>query len=47
MDRTQSLVVLNMIPQVGSIKTRLLIQHFGSPEKVLEAASPSFCGYTA
>ncbi len=37
MDRTQSLVVLNMIPQIGSIKTRLLIQHFGSPEKVLEA----------
>ena len=38
MDNTASLVVLNMVPRVGSVKTRLLIQHFGSPGKVLEAS---------
>ena len=37
MDRTQSLLVMNMLPTVGSRKARLLIQHFGSPENVLDA----------
>ena len=38
LDRTRGLVALNMVPKVGSVKARLLLQHFGSPEKVLEAS---------
>jgi DNA processing protein len=38
LDQTQSLVALNMVPKVGSVKVRLLLRHFSSPGKVLEAS---------
>mgnify|MGYP005837263289 CR=1 FL=1 len=37
LDERQSLIALNMVPKVGSVKLRLLIRHFGSAEKVLTA----------
>lgn len=39
MTRTEAYLALNLLPQVGPVRLRKLVQHFGSPERVLTAKS--------
>jgi DNA processing protein len=39
MTRTEAWLVLNLLPQVGPVRVRKLLQHFGSPERILSAKS--------
>jgi len=38
MDKLEALITLNMIPQLGSIRIRKLLDHFGSPENIFNAS---------
>ncbi|MDB6005549.1 MAG: protecting protein DprA [Prosthecobacter sp.] len=39
MTRTEAWLALNLLPQVGPVRVRKLLQHFGSPERILAAKS--------
>jgi DNA processing protein len=39
MTRTEAWLALNLIPQIGPVRVRKLLQHFGSPERILSARS--------
>lgn len=39
MNRTEAYLALNLLPQVGPVRLRKLVQFFGSPERVLTAKS--------
>ncbi|MFO1482537.1 MAG: DNA-processing protein DprA [Verrucomicrobiaceae bacterium] len=39
MTRTEAFLALNLLPQVGPVRVRKLLQHFGSPERILTAKS--------
>jgi DNA processing protein len=39
MTRPEAWLVLNLLPQVGPVRVRKLLQHFGSPERILRAKS--------
>lgn len=39
MTRTEAYLALNLLPQVGPVRVRKLLQHFGSPERILTAKS--------
>ena len=38
MDKTlKSLITLSMIPDIGAVRIKQLLDYFGSPERILEA----------
>ncbi|WP_395753654.1 DNA-processing protein DprA [Prosthecobacter sp.] len=37
MTRTEAWLALNLLPQVGPVRVRKLLEHFGSPERILSA----------
>ncbi|HYF35743.1 MAG TPA: DNA-processing protein DprA, partial [Prosthecobacter sp.] len=37
MTRTEAWLALNLIPQIGPVRVRKLLRHFGSPERILTA----------
>ncbi|MCE2695610.1 MAG: DNA-protecting protein DprA [Verrucomicrobiaceae bacterium] len=39
MTRTEAYLALNLLPQVGPVRVRKLLRHFGSPERILTAKS--------
>ncbi len=39
MTRTEAFLALNLLPQVGPVRVRKLLRHFGSPERILTAKS--------
>lgn len=39
MTRTEAWLALNLLPQVGPVRVRKLLDHFGSPERILAAKS--------
>jgi DNA processing protein len=39
MTRTEAYLALNLLPQVGPVRVRKLLRHFGSPERILAAKS--------
>lgn len=39
MTRTEAFLALNLLPQVGPVRVRKLLQHLGSPERILTAKS--------
>lgn len=39
MTRTEAFLALNLLPQVGPVRVRKLLQHFGTPERILTAKS--------
>jgi len=39
MTRTEAYLALNLLPQVGPVRVRKLLRHFGSPERILSAKS--------
>jgi DNA processing protein len=39
MTRTEAWLALNLIPQIGPVRVRKLLQYFGSPERILAAKS--------
>ncbi|MGV3659272.1 MAG: DNA-processing protein DprA [Prosthecobacter sp.] len=39
MTRTEAYLALNLLPQVGPVRVRKLLQYFGSPERILTAKS--------
>jgi DNA processing protein len=39
MTRTESYLALNLVPQIGPVRVKKLLRHFGSPEAVLRAKS--------
>jgi DNA processing protein len=39
MTRTEAYLALNLLPQIGPVRVRKLLRHFGSPEAILSAKS--------
>lgn len=39
MTRTEAYLALNLLPQVGPVRVRKLLRHFGTPERILTAKS--------
>ena len=39
MTRTEAYLALNLLPQIGPVRVKKLLQHFGSPEAILAAKS--------
>src|SRR4029453_7561205 len=37
MTRTEAFIALNMLPRVGPVRVRKLLEVFGSPDRILEA----------
>ena len=46
MTETEAFVALNMLPRIGPVRVRRLLEAFGSPEKILSAKSKELCGVT-
>ncbi|MFC1621671.1 DNA-processing protein DprA [Candidatus Omnitrophota bacterium] len=42
MTDTERFLILNMIEDLGSVRTQALLEHFGSPEKIFEAGEKDF-----
>lgn len=43
MTETEAFVALNMLPRIGPVRVRRLLEAFGSPEKVLSAKAKDLC----
>lgn len=43
MTETEAFVALNMLPRIGPVRVRRLLEAFGSPEKVLAAKAKDLC----